>query len=123
MSIYELENLFEDPDYFIEECFMQIENAIDVYAEEGKLKEPENADKFNEEREELFKELNKFQEMCKQVAKNGLFTKEMDKIKEFMTTFDPKKTDSKEKLEENIKEMKAILLRFHSYSFVCVLDK
>ena len=48
---------------------------------------------------------------------DGVFNEEIDKIKTFMSTFDSKEQNIQQKLEQNIKEMKLILLRFHSYYF------
>ena len=117
MSIYELENLLTDPDYFIEETFLPLQNEIDIIAEEAKLKRPENADEINKEREEHFKRLNEYWEKCKKVSIDGVFNEEIDKIRTFMSTFDSKEQNIQQKLEQNIKEMKLILLRFHSYHF------
>ena len=83
MSYYELENLLLDPDYYRQEYFLKIENKIDIEAEERKRRTPEKADSINESREELFKELNKCEEKCKQLIKNGVFKQEIDKIQQF----------------------------------------
>ena len=65
-------------------------------------------------REMLLKELNNHQEKCKQLIKDGVFKEEIDKIKHYFDTFD---SNNQEKLQENINQLKLILLRFHEYSF------
>ena len=56
MSIYELENLLTDPDYFIEETFLPLQNEIDIIAEEAKLKRPENAMKSTKKEKNTLKD-------------------------------------------------------------------
>ena len=101
-TIYELENLLIDPEYFLEQTFEPIINRIDIKTEEGKIKCPEKAEEYNKEREELLQELNKHQEKCKQLIKDGVFKEEIDKIKHYFDTFDSKKENSQEKLQERI---------------------
>ena len=117
MSYYVLENLLLDPDYYRQEYFLKIENKIDIEAEEGKIKTPENKDFINKEREILLKELNKCEEKCKETINKGAFKEEIDKIQQFFDEFDPKEENIQQKLEENINLMKEILLRFHEYHF------
>ena len=112
-SIYELENLLIDPEYFLEEHFIPIIKKIDIKTEEGKIKCGEKAEEYNKEREKLLQELNDDQEKCKQLIKDGVFKEEIDKIKHYFDTFD---SNNKEKLQENINQLKSILLRFHEYS-------
>ena len=57
MSIYELENLLIDPEYFLEQTFEPIINKIDIKTEEGKIKWPQKAEEYNYKREELLQEL------------------------------------------------------------------
>ena len=116
-SIYQLEILLIDPYYFLEEYFGPIINKIDIKTEEGKIESPRAADKYNEEREKLLKELKDDQELCKQSIKDGIFKEEIDKIKHYFDTFDSKKENSQEKLQKNINQLKSILLRFHQYYF------
>ena len=116
-TIYELENLLIDPEYFLEEHFIPIINRIDIKTEEGKIKCPEKAEEYNKRREELLQYLNEDQEKCKQLIKDGIFKEEIDKIKHFFDTFDSKNENSQEKLQENINQLKSIILRFHQYSF------
>ena len=113
-TIYDLENLLNDPDYFLDEYFRPIRNRIDIRTEEEKIKCPEKAEEYNKEREKLLQYLNKHQEKCKQLIKDGVFKEEIDKIKHYFDTFD---SNNKEKLQENINQLKSILLRFHQYSF------
>ena len=114
MSIYELENLLLDPDYYRQEYFLKIENKIDIAAEEGKRKSPENAEEINRRREKLLKYLNKHEEKCKELINEGVFKQEIDKIQQFFDEFDPKEENIQQKLEENINLMKEILLSFHN---------
>ena len=116
-TIYELENLLIDPEYFLEQTFEPIINKIDIKTEEGKIKCPEKVEEYNKEREKLLQELNDDQEECKQLIKDGVFKEEIDKIKHFFDTFDSNKENSQKKLQENINQLKSIILRFHQYSF------
>ena len=117
-SIYDLENLLNDPDYFWEEYFGQVRNIIDIRAEEEKLKEEKKETEINEEREKLFSELNEIKQECKRSFTDGVFNEEIAKIRHFMSTFDSKEENSQQKLQENINIMKLILLRFRSYHFI-----
>ena len=116
-SIYELENLVEDSDYFLDEYFRSIIHKIDIKTEEEKLETPEKANKFNKEREKLLERIKELQDECKETLKEEVFKEEIEKIRHFMTTFDSKEENSQQKLEENINLMKSILLRFHTYHF------
>jgi len=111
--IYELENLLIDPDYYVEEYFRPIINEIDIITETKKLNNAERRDEFNKERETLFSQINSFISKCKN-AQQG-FNEEIDRIQQFFDSFDSKSENSRENLEENIKELKLIILRFHSY--------
>ena len=126
--IYDLENLFEDPDYHLEEYFEPMIFKIDIKAETDKKEHPEYAERINRQRERLFEILNKFQEECKQMLKEEVFKEEIEKIRHFMTTFDAKEENSQQKLEENINLMKSIILRCHTYHleegrYECVKSK
>ena len=115
-TIYDLENLLIDPDYYLEEYFGPIRNKIDIKTEEEIIKCPEKAEKYDTGREYHLKELNDCQEECKQLIKDGVFKEEIDKIKHYFDTFDSNNENSK--LQENINQLKSIILRFHEYSFV-----
>ena len=78
-SIYELENLLIDPEYFLEEHFIPIINRIDIKTEEGKIKWIQKAKEYNKEREELLQELNKHQEKCKRRLKMEYSKKRLTK--------------------------------------------
>ena len=116
-KIFVLEILFIDPEYFLEEHFLPIINKIDIKTEEAKIKTPEDKDQLNEEREKHLKKLQNHWDKCKLMIKEEIFKTETDKIKVFLEAFDSKSENSQEKLEENIKEMKSILLGFHKYYF------
>ena len=116
-TIYDLEVLINDPDYFIDEYFGSIQNQIDIYAEEKMLKTPDFVFLINKEREAHFKELNQYKKKCKKAATDPVFSKEIDQIRTFLSTFDSKEENIQQKLEENINLMKEILLTFNEYQF------
>ena len=122
-TIYDLEVLLVDPEYLLEECFLPLINKIDIIVEENKIKEPKYADSLNKEREEIhLRRIQEHWDKCKLMIKEGIFKSEMDKIKLFFDEFNSKEENSQEKLEENIKEMKSILLAFHEYYFENYVD-
>ena len=120
--IYDLENLFEDPDYHLEEYFEPMIFRIDIKAETDKKEHPEYAERINRQRERLLQDIKDIKEECKRSFTDGVFNEETEEIRHFMSTFDSKKENSQQKLEENINLMKSIILRFQSYHLAVESD-
>ena len=77
-ELAELDNLLQDPDFYLEEYCLPFQNEINLYFEKKLVTLPQEEQTIQQERERCLSELSKFKEFCRSV----LFTKYFRAIKE-----------------------------------------